>query len=287
MMVAVGYMTTLFLRTGALRYGLLAAGALAYLAMTRLEYGWVLIGSLLVCGVWWLFTRGTVARRGVAMMAVAVVLCVPWLAYTQHLTHKTLYWGNSGGLSLYWMASPFSKDLGEPHTVHEVFTNPNLAKNRPYFRGIAQLDAVSHDTRLTKDAVKRIKKHPGRYAERLVFNFSRFWFRAPFSYESFGAKAFFYAIPGALLLLSLVLAGANFVRRRRSLPAELMPFVVLAALGLLVHLAVAGYPRSIEPLVPVFILLAVIGIAAPQTAETPDAARTRPPPRPSPATAPA
>ena len=55
----------------------------------------------------------------------------------------------------------------------------------------------------------------------------------------------------------------NFVRRRRSLPAELVPFVMVVTLGFLVHLAVAGYPRSIEPLVPIFILIAAIGLAAP------------------------
>ena len=252
-----------YVREGRRGFGAGAGVALAALAMTRLEYGWVLFGTLAVCALWWLFGRGTVARRGVAMMLVGVVLCVPWLVYTHHLTHKTLYWGNSGGLSLYWMASPFSKDLGEPHTVQDVFSNPNLVKNRTYFRRIERLDTIPHDTRLRKDAVKQIKKHPGRYAERLVFNFSRFWFRAPFSYQSFGLTALFYAIPGGLLLLSLVLAGVNFVRRRRSLPAELVPFVMVVTLGFLVHLAVAGYPRSIEPLVPIFILIAAIGLAAP------------------------
>ena len=213
------------------------------------------------------------------MMAVAVVLCVPWLAYTRHLTHKTLYWGNSGGLSLYWMASPFSKDLGEPHTVQEVFTKPDLAKNRPYFRRISRLPTIPHDTALQRDAVKQIKEHPGRYAERIVFNFSRFWFRAPFSYQPFGPTALFYAIPGGLLLLSLILAAFNFVRRRRSLPSELLPFMVVVALGFLVHLAVAGYPRSIEPLVPMFILFAAIGLAAPARAGTRAGVRSGWPPR--------
>jgi hypothetical protein len=131
--------------------------------------------------------------------------------------------------------------------------------------------------------VKQIKEHPFRYAKRLVFNFSRFWFRAPFSYQPFGKNALFYAIPGGLLLLSLILAGVSFVRRRRSLPAELLPFLVVVVLGFLVHLAMAGYPRSIEPLVPIFILLVAIGLAPPRPAapELSAAARTGRPRRPS------
>lgn len=258
------YLGVRYVREGRRWFGAGAAVALTALAMTRLEYGWVLIGSVVICALWWLLARGTVARRGLAMMAVAVLLCVPWLVYTHHLTGKTLYWGNSGGLSLYWMASPHSRDLGEPHPVAEVFTNPQLADDRPYFRSISRLQAVAHDSALRKEAKKQIEAHPARYAERLAFNFSRFWFRAPFSFDSFGPQALFYTVPGGLLLLALILAAASFLRRRRRLPAELLPFLPVVVLGFLVHLAVAGYPRSIEPLVPLFMLFVAIGLGAPR-----------------------
>lgn len=256
------YCGTRYMREGR-RWMLVASGAaLAGVVMTRVEYGWVIVGSLALSALWWALARHPMARRSVAMFAVAGILCLPWLGYTYHLTHKALYWGNSGGLSLYWMASPYSRDLGEPHTVSEVFTDPNLAEHRPYFRSIAQLGPVAHDAALRHTATKEIKRHPGEYAKRLVYNFSRLWFRTPFSFQGFGLKALFYLIPGALLLASLVLAAARMVRRRATLPAEALPFILVAVLAFCVHLAAAGYPRSIEPLLPVFILFVAIGLTA-------------------------
>jgi hypothetical protein len=197
------------------------------------------------------------------VFAVAGVFCLPWLGYTYHVTHHFPYWGNSGGLSLYWMASPNPKDLGEPHTIDEALKNPDLAGHRNFFTHISHIGPVRADEALRRAATKQIKAHPARYAERLVYNFSRLWFRWPFSYQGFnGPKTLFYAIPGALLLAALILGTARLVRRRLAPPGELLPVMLVATLGFGVHVLAAGYPRSISPLVPELILFAVIGLTA-------------------------
>jgi hypothetical protein len=238
--------------------GLLLGG----LAMVRLEYGTVLQVVLVLCVLWALVQRRSpVARRAVAMLAVGCLACVPWLIYTQHLTHKTLYWGNSGGLSLYWMAPQFSGDQGEPHPIAEVFSNPDLARHRPYLRSIASLGPVAHDSALRKRARELIREDPGGYAVKLIKNFSRLWVRWPYSYESFGPKALFYALPGGALLLALLASAIALVRARVELHApELVPFALIGLGGLAVHIVVAGYPRSIAPLVPLGVLAVVLAI---------------------------
>ncbi len=271
------YFCTRYIREGRRRFLVAAGVALAGVAMTRLEYGWVIVGCIAIGAVWLLIARNTLARRSLATFALAGVLCLPWLGYTYHVTHKPLYWGNSGGLSLYWMASPYGKDLGEPHTMDDVFNNPNLAEHRKFFTHLGHIGPVAADEALRRAASRDIKRHPGLYAKRLAFNFSRLWFRTPFSFQGFGgAKTLFYAVPGVLLLLTLIVAASRFVRTRAWPPGELAPVLLVVALGFGVHLVAAGYPRSIAPLVPEFILFAAIGLTATRAVAEPAGARSGP-----------
>lgn len=250
-------------RDGDRRSLALSGLCLGGLALTRLEYGTVLAVALAVCLAALLLPswRAT-ARRGAAIFAVGLAVCLPWLAYTYDVTDKVFYWGNSGGLSLYWMAPDAPEDLGEPHPVFEVFANPDLAHHRPFFRSIEHLGPVEHDEALREEASERIGDDPVGYATRVGANFSRLWFRAPLSYESIGPKTLFYAVPGALLLAALLFAGWRLVSGRARLPRELAPFLLVALGGFGVHLLAAGYPRSIAPLVPVMVLVVVLAFAA-------------------------
>jgi 4-amino-4-deoxy-L-arabinose transferase-like glycosyltransferase len=107
-----------------------AAAALALLALSRVEFGYVVLAAFVFSSVWMLVSRRSpFARRSVAATLVALALCTPWLVYTYSLTSKPFYWGNSGGLSLYWMTAP--GNLGDWHGK-DVFTTPQLAAERPW-----------------------------------------------------------------------------------------------------------------------------------------------------------
>jgi 4-amino-4-deoxy-L-arabinose transferase-like glycosyltransferase len=254
------------------RWRLVVAGlCLGAFALTRVEYGMVVAVALVLCAAAALVPAWRmVALRGAAVLAVGLAVCVPWLVYTHHVTGKQFYWGNSGGLSLYWMAPSQSGDLGEPHTADEVFSDPGLAPHRPFFRSIEPLAPVKEDEALRHEAVDRIEQDPAGYGRNLAANFSRLWLRWPISRESFGPKALFYAVPGAILLVALLVALWRVVRRRARVPAELAPFLLVAAGGFAAHLLVAGYPRSIAPLVPVFVLVVTLAFARSAGAPDPD-----------------
>jgi hypothetical protein len=248
--------------------GLLLGG----LAMVRLEYGTVLFGVLVLCMVWAALRRHSrSARRAVALSGIACLTCLPWLAYTDHVTGKALYWGNSGGLSLYWMAPQFSGDDGEPHPVAEVFSNPDLARHRPFLRSISGLGPVAHDQALRRRARALIEDDPGGYAGKLAKNFSRLWTRYPYSFEGFGAKTLFYAVPGGVLFLALV-ASVVVLARRRFVAPELAPFALVGIGGLAAHTVAAGYPRSIAPLIPLALLAIALAIGSSEIVLRPRAA---------------
>lgn len=233
-----------------------AGVALAALALSRVEYGYVVLAALLLSGVWLLASRRSVAaRRSTIAAAVALLLCVPWLGYTYSLTHKPFYWGNSGGDSLFWMTA--QGNLGDWHSGTEVFTVPQLASFRPLFAKLAPLAPAVQDERLEHLAALKIRQEPlhylanvGRNVGRLLFNvpYSFGQAKAPFSFTREKDGAVIYAVPNALLLGLLALALVTAVRRR--IGADLLPIAVLLVLGFAVHVPLAAYARFAIPLAP-------------------------------------
>jgi 4-amino-4-deoxy-L-arabinose transferase-like glycosyltransferase len=239
-----------------------AAVALAALALTRVEYGWVLIAAVLLSGIWWATARASrPARLATITTGVALLLCVPWLAYTYSLTDKPVYWGNSGGLSLYWMSAP--NNLGDWHDIGDALANPRFGAARPQLAKVAALKPLDQDTRLQHDAIQNIKDDPKHYISNLVNNLGRLVFNAPYTFTQQKASFMFYAVPNALLMTLLLIAAAVAIRVRTRLAPGLLPIAVLTALGFAVHVPVAAYPRFVIPLVPIAVWLA-IAILAPR-----------------------
>jgi 4-amino-4-deoxy-L-arabinose transferase-like glycosyltransferase len=255
------YATVRLLEDGRTRWLVLGATALAGLALTRVDYGWVntiVLGALLV---WWVLSRGKRARRLAAMYALGLALCIPWLAYTAAETGRPLQWGNSGSLSLYWMSSPYPGDLGDWQQANAVFTDPNLAAHRPVFERLRGLELPEQNAKLERQAVENVIDHPLQYGENVVANVSRMFFDTPYSYAQQRPGALFFALPNALLLGALVLVAVVAVRAGRSFPAAAAPFALFALASFGLHALVAAYPRMLLPIVPVIVWFAAIAIA--------------------------
>ena len=251
---------SLFFITRSLRGGrrdhLWAGIALAVLALTRPEYGYVLIVAAVLGCLWLLVSRRSAAARSSTLaVLVALLLCTPWLVYTFSLTSKPFYWGNSGGLSLYWMTAP--GNLGDWHHVSEGLTSPRLAANRSALAKLAALNPVDQDTRLTHIAIQNIKHDPKHYLVNIVNNIDRLIFNSPYSFTNEKASPMFFAVPNGILLGLLSLAVAVALAARRRLGPEILPVAVFVVLGFAVHVPLAAYARFAVPLVPAIAWLVV------------------------------
>jgi 4-amino-4-deoxy-L-arabinose transferase-like glycosyltransferase len=262
--------TARYLRYGRRRHGLIAGLLLGALVMTRLEYGWVVSAALVATLGWWLAARlrrvagesAGVARRFALICAVGMLACVPWLAYTYSLTGHPFFWGNSGGISLYWMSSPSADQLGEWHAWHTVFIDPTLASYRPLFRYIGALPPLQQDLTFQHLAIVHASEHPGKYALNLLANLGRMFFGFPFSFTLPAVVIGGLILFNGTLLAGVAVASASLARARASVPRETVPFVLVAALGFAVHILPSAEPRMLLPIVPVGIWL--IGQAAPR-----------------------
>lgn len=252
-----------------------AGAALALLALSRVEFGYVLLVAFVLSAVWVVVSRRSpLARRSVVATLVALALCTPWLAYTYSLTSKPFYWGNSGGQSLYWMSAP--GNLGDWHGK-DVFTTPQLAPDRPLFTELQRLTPLEQDERLQRIAFQNIEHNPGHYLSNVVNNVGRLIFNSPYSFTNEKASSMLYAIPNGLLLGVVCIAFLVAIVVRRRLAPEIMPIAVFTALAFAVHVPVAAYARFVIPLVPVVAWL-VVAVLAPYAADRVDyaARRSRP-----------
>jgi hypothetical protein len=258
------YGTARYLTHGRSRHALMAGLSLGGLAMTRLEYGWVITLALGAGLAWWLVARvrrrtapeGTgIPRRCVLICAVGLLACVPWLVYTYALTHQVFYWGNSGGISLYWMSSPSPSQLGQWHAVHTVRTDPVLAGYRPFFHYLDTLTPLQRDLELQHVAVVQAVAHPAKYALNILANLGRMFAAFPFSFRLPAADVAGAIVVNGALLGGLIAAAASLKRRRPSLPREAAPFLLFAAVAFAVHVFPTAEPRMLLPLIPVPIWL--------------------------------
>ncbi len=246
---------------GGRRWLAVGAASLAGLAVTRVAFGWVITIALVAFIAWWVVGRSEVPRRLAGMVALALVACVPWLVYTYAETGRFFQWGNSGSLSLYWMASPYAGDHGDWQQASAVFSDENLANHRPLFESIRGLPLSEQNRELERAAVENIAAHPLEYLENVAANISRMWFDAPYSYEPQRVTSLWFALPNAVLLGALVLVAAAVVRVRRSLPAVVVPYAIIGAATFGLHALVAAYPRMFMPVVPAIVFLVLVVIA--------------------------
>ncbi len=244
---------------GGRRDHLWAGIALAMLALSRVEYGYVLMAALVLSCIWLVARRSRAARRSTLAVALALLLCTPWLAYTYSLTNKPFYWGSSGGLSLYWMTAP--GNLGDWHHASDPFSIRQLAVDRTVFTEIARLGPVAQDARLQNIAIQNIENNPKHYLSNVLNNVGRLVFNSPYSFTNEKASPMFYAVPNMLLLSLLLIALVVAIRVRKRLGPEIVPIAVFVAVGFAVHVPVAAYARFFIPLVPVllWLVVAVIG----------------------------
>ncbi len=247
------FLTIKWYSSGRYRYMLLAAVICALIALTKVFFGYVASAALLLSMV--LSKWSQTSRKTVPIYSIALLLCVPYLFYTYSLTGKFFYWGNSGGLSLYWMSSPYQTDLGDWHSPDSVANIPELAHNHgEFFREIEQLPSIERDDALVGQALRNIARNPVKYITNWMANVGRLLFNYPYSHTQQKLSTFFYLVPNAFLVVIAVLSVYPAYLGRKSVPYELWALGVFALISFGGSSLLSAYGRQLVPLVPVLVL---------------------------------
>jgi len=248
------------------RYAIAPGLLLGYIALTKIIFGYVLIAGLIVCLALVLLKSRKIYYWGWArILVVAFAVTVPYLSYTWYLTGKPLYWGNSGGMSLYWMSTPFEHEYGDwkvPDLTNNqyptLFRSPDVVKilkknHAKEINAILKHGEIEQDELFKQKAIVNIKAHPMKFLANYCDNISRMLFNFPYSYAYQDDAILRNILIGSLILWSaiacIIVTWIN--RRRISPPVKLV--LLITGIYLLLSGALSSYPRQFDIIVPVLL----------------------------------
>lgn len=221
------------------RNGILLSLLLAWLALTRFMFGYVLPAAGLVYLLWWIIRRKWVYKKAAVVLGMALLFTVPYLAYTWSLTGRIFYWGNAGGSSLYWMSNPAEGEYGDWFNEN-LELNESLDGNFPGARQLLeanhravineslQYTGVAKDDFFKRKALEQIQQHPVKFFNNWLANIGRLVFNYPYSYRRQGLATYLNMVPHMfLVVLSLLLLPVT-VMMWKQIPF-FMKFLLLVA----------------------------------------------------------
>jgi hypothetical protein len=226
------FFLTRWYRTRRVVWPIACALAFAFLALTKVFFGWVLMIGLVVCFLLSLAKPLRPLWRTGLVLALAFVLCVPYLVYTYRLTGRALVWGTSGGMCLYFLSTPYPGEYGNWRSTAEVMSDPNLEHHKPLFEEMEGLDQIERDSRFKQEALKNIRRAPAKFVKNWALNVTRMVFSYPFSYTLQKPSTFFYLVPNMFLVVLAVSLIYPTIAGRRRVPAEILAVLLVAFLAL-------------------------------------------------------
>ena len=213
---------------------------------------------------YYLWKKNIDGQWAVYVLVIAFIINIPYLIYTWSLTGKLFYWGNSGGMSLYWMSTPVEGEYGDWNNTsftancgHDkiIPCNKDLLaihhqKDMDY---VLSLPVIEQDDAYKAIAIQNIKSHPVKYLRNCFCNFSRLFFGFPTSY--------FYQREGTLLrfplnsiLLTFIFISVFFsCYHYKKLPLLIHFIYSLIFVYLFLSTLVSAYPRQLYVVVPLLL----------------------------------
>ena len=232
------------------------------LSLTKIIFGYVLIVLLLIYLLLLVFrsTRNE-GHKGALIIIAALMINVPYLIYTYSLTGKYLYWGNSGGSSLYWMSTPVEGEFGEWNNFNftancgndiNIPCNANSFKknHQTVAEAIIQLPAIAQDDELKRIAINNILSHPIKYVRNWISNISRLLYGIPNSYFYQREQTIWRIIPNSLILIALFYSTIISVYNYKNIKFENRFIINTVGVYLFISSLVSAYPRQFNIIVP-------------------------------------
>jgi hypothetical protein len=261
------YSVTLYYIKKSNKYLLIAGGLLGYLTLTKIILGYVIVICLAICLGMLLFkkTRNYYVKSA-TLLLIAFAVTVPYLAYTYYITGKVFYWGNSGGMSLYWMSTPFEREYGDwkipslkntqyPYIFKSKETAALLRKNHIKEMNfiLNKHNAIEQDALFKQIAFQNIKAHPLKFATNYYYNVSRMLFNFPYSYAYQDSAIIGNIIRGSLMLWASLLGMVLTIYNWRKVIYPVKFILLVTGVYLLLSGALSAYPRQLDVVVPVLI----------------------------------
>jgi 4-amino-4-deoxy-L-arabinose transferase-like glycosyltransferase len=261
------YSVTLYYTKKKNKYLFIAGLVLGYLTLTKIIIGYVIVICLAVCLGMLLFKKNRkYYAKSATLLLIAFAVTVPYLAYTYYITGKVFYWGNSGGMSLYWMSTPFEREYGDwkvpslkntqyPYIFKSKETAMLLQKNHAKEINfiLHKHNPIEQDALFKQIALQNIKAHPLKFATNYYYNVSRMLFNFPYSYAYQDSAIIGNIIRGSLMMWASLLSILLTVYNWRKVIYPIKFILLVTGVYLLLSGALSAYPRQLDVVVPVLL----------------------------------
>ncbi|MEO6707209.1 MAG: hypothetical protein ABIN04_15325 [Ginsengibacter sp.] len=231
---------------------LLAAFAIAYLAMVKVVFGYVILSMIFVSAFMFLWGRFRhTAKKSILIFTISMIFCLPWLIYTYNLTGKVFYWSNSGSMSLYTMSTPYPKELGDWSREDSLSLNPN---HKAFMDSISVLSPLEKDGAYKNAAINNIKNHPKKYFLNWVANIGRLLFSYPYSKTQQSIRTYFTILPDMFVVVIILLSFSISIINYKKFPEGMIFLFLFILIYLLGSTLLSAYRRMFYITMPFWFL---------------------------------
>ena len=266
LIVSIVYSITLYYVKRKTVYLVLSGFLIGFLALTKIIFGYVILLCLIICLLLSIIkVIRTSCIKAVCIFAIALLTTVPYLSYTQNLTGKIFYWGNSGGMSLYWMSSPYDFEYGDwkaPYLSNSILPMPFKstegdsllqANHTKEISFIMAHQGVEQDELFKKAAIRNIKSAPKKFVKNYFYNISRMLFDFPYSYTYQLTQTISNIITGSLLLWASVICLVISVINQKKIIYPVKLTMLLFTVYFLLSGFASAYVRQLDVVVPILL----------------------------------
>ena len=237
-------------------YLLLGGLCFGYLALTKVIFGYVLVVlGAIIFSVYVFRNKDKMLLSFGKLCLVAFLVCVPYLSYTYSVTGKLFYWGNSGGMNLYWMSTPYEEEYGDWFYFETLNEDRPLIyeRHKDYLLSIKELSPLAKDEELKRKGVEQIMAHKAKFVKNWVANVSRIFLGQPHSYNYQSNNHLYYLLPNSLLILALIVALVLSVFNYKRITVEAYFIVGVALIYLGGVSLLSALIRFLYPIIPLLI----------------------------------
>lgn len=225
---------------------------ISFLALTKVIFGYVILAMIFISLLLSLSKRyRQIAFKSAVIFLLSFVFCTPWLFYTYAISGKMLYWGSSGGMSLYTMSSPYAGELGDWSNKEDLLLNPN---HHVFMDSIRNFNQIERDDAFKKAAIRNIKNHPEKYLLNWLANTGRLFFSYPFSNSKQSINTYRTLLPNMLLIIIVIQLVIYGWYKKIIYPKELTLLLIFFLIYLAGSTLLSAYRRMFYISIPFWVV---------------------------------
>ena len=237
---------------------LFVSALIGYLILTKIFFSVVFILMIIVLILFYLFSpsKRYYFKRYLQTLLLGLLFTLPYLAYTYYVTGKPMYYSNAGGLSFYWMSTPYEGETGDWHFFDGLPEGHFIKKNhQSFFSSIKDLNPVEKDQALKEEAIKNILNNKVKFAKNLLFNLERLFIMMPTTFQKTTLKIHLvYYFPHIIIFILLIFSSILTLLKLKRLPPILIFLALLSTIYIGTTLLFSAFTRFLYPIFPILFI---------------------------------